>query len=274
MTPMHPHWQSTDDEAIVPVRSKTNQASAPVRVSRAPAAVVGIALMVGVVAYSFGGLDAVIGQLTNPTPDVTVRVRQGAVDPEIATIMPGQTIRWVNDDQIPHVLSSQTLPTSDGEPFTTSAMFQNGEAFYTAPATAPEGTYDYISQTSPDVAGQIVISNTPVAASSASSVAAEPASSVPTLSSVPAVAQSSSSSVAPLPLPTQPTSSVAPSPVGANVIAVNPYVVGAKASSSRKPGVVEHKPTTNAGTGPAVWIVLGCSAAGLVLASRGAFRRV
>ena len=186
---MHPHWQSTDDEQEVPVRVKAPAAERPaaVRVSRAPAAVVGIALMVGVVAYSFGGLDAILGQLTNPTPDVTVHVRQGGVDPAVATIMPGQTVRWVNDDQIPHVLTSNTLPTSDGKPFATAIMFQAGEAFYTAPATAAEGTYDYISQTSPDVAGQIVISNSPAAAASSSSSVAATASSAPVPSSAPAV---------------------------------------------------------------------------------------
>lgn len=269
MTPMHPQWQSTEDEQIVPVRAKTDDRR-PVRVSRAPAAIVGILLMVGAVAYSFGGLGDLIGQLTDPTPDVTVHLKQDGPDPTPATIKPGQTIRWVNDDQIPHVLTSTTLPTSDGKPFSTPSIFPNDDAFYTAPAGAPEGTYDYISQTSPDFSGQIVISagaNAPTTSSVASTASVAPAT-----SSAPAAAQSSSLSA--LPLPTQQSSSMAPSPVGANVIAVNPHVVGAKSSSSRKPGVTEHKPTKQTESGPAVWIVLGCSVAALYVATRGAFRKV
>ena len=258
MTPMHPHWQSTEDEQIVPVRAKTDDRR-PIRVSRAPAAAVGIALMVGAVAYSFGGLGDLIGQLTNPTPDVTVHLKQDGPDPTPATIKPGQTIRWVNDDQIPHVLTSTTLPTSDGKPFSTPSVFPNDDAFYTAPAGAPEGTYDYISQTSPDFSGQIVISATGGAASSQSSVASA-TSLAPVTSSAAPIAQSSSLSA--VPFPTQQSSSVGPSPVGA------------KSSSSRKPGVTEHKPTKQADSGPAVWIVLGCSVAALYVATMGAFRKV
>ncbi len=272
MTSMHPHWESTDDEQIVPVRSKA-PARQPIRVSRAPAAAVGIALMIAAVTYSFGGLDTLIGQLTNPTPDVTVSIKQSGPDPSIVTIKPGQTIRWINDDQIPHVLTGESLPTADGKPFSTPAMFPDSDAFYTAPAAGPEGTYDYISETSDQVAGQIVISNASVAEASSSSSSTEiivPEAPIPQVQPV------SSSSSAPVQLPAQ-SSSVAPSPVGANVIAVNPYVIGTKktsSTSSKKPGVTEHKPTKQTETGPAVWIVLACSVAALVLATRGAFRKV
>ena len=92
MTSMHPHWQSTEDEQIVPVRSKTNDRRA-IRGSRAPAAAVGIALMIGVVSYTYGGLGDLIGQLTEPTPDITVNLTQDGPDPTPATIKPGQTIR-------------------------------------------------------------------------------------------------------------------------------------------------------------------------------------
>lgn len=270
MTPMHPHWQSTEDEQIVPVRSKNAAPRQAIRVSRAPAAVVGITLMLAVVAYSYGGLGAIIGQLTNPTPDVTVHIKQSGPEPAIATIMPGQTIRWINEDQIPHVLTAETLPTQDGKPFSTPGMFPGSDAFYTAPLGSPEGTYDYISQTSPDVAGQIVLSNTPVAATSSSSLSSTTTSLPPMqTSSAPAVGQTSSA----VPLPSQ-SSSLAPIPVGANVIAVNTHVVGAKSSSSKKPGVTEHKPTKQTASGPAVWIVLACSVAALVAATKGAFRKV
>lgn len=265
MTSMHPHWESTEDEHVVPIRSK-NDERRPIRVSRAPAAAVGIALMVGAVSYAYGGLGDLIGQLTNPTPDVTVNLKQDGPDPTPATIKPGQTIRWVNDDQIPHVLTSTTLPTSDGKPFSTPSMFPNDDAFYTAPASATEGSYDYISQTSPDFSGQIVITTASATPSSASSAAVAAASSSPVVTQPPAAPA--------VPLPTQQSSSIAPNPVGANVIAVNPHVVGAKSSSSKKPGVIEHRPSKQTETGPGVWIVLGCSVAALYVGTRGAFRKV
>lgn len=260
MTSMHPHWESTDDEQIVPVRSKAPTRQ-PIRVSRAPAAAVGITVMIVAVTYSFGGLDNLIGQLTNPTPDVTVSINQTGTDPAIVTIKPGQTIRWINNDQIPHVLTAESLPTTDGKPFSTPAMFPGSDAFYTSPAASPERTYDYISATSDQVAGQIVISTV--------SVIEAPEAPIPNAQPL-----STSSGTK---QPTMQSSSVSPSPVGANVIAVNPHVVGAKktpSTSSKKPGVTEHKPKQQTKSGPAVWIVLGCSAAALVLATRGAFRRV
>ena len=270
MTPMHPLWQSTDGEEPVPVHASKDTRRAQ-RVSRTPAAIVGITLMVGAVAYTFGGLNDIIGQLTNPTPDVTVRITHGGSEPSIATIAPGQTVRWINDDQIPHILSSDTLPTGDGKPFNTVAMFPASDAYYTAPLTAPEGSYDYISQTSPDVGGSIVIATT-ASSSSASSFSTNTSS----VNIVTATATSSTSNQPTTTLPTKPTppSSTSLTTLQANVIAVNPYVVGTKPGSTRKPGVTEHTPKTQTASGPAVWIVLGCSAAFVFFATRGAFRRV
>ncbi len=281
MTPMHPHWQSTDDEQEVPVRAKNaaperqRQQQSPIRVSRAPAAVVGILLMLGVAAYSFGGLGEIIGQLTNPTPDVTIHLTQDGPDPTPATVRPGQVIRFVNDDQIPHVLSSDTLPTADGTTFSTPGIFSNGDYFYAVPASAQAGTHTYISETSPDLSGEIII-ETAVVASSASSVAlvvssASSAAALPT-SSVPQLPLSS----APIFPPLGTTSSVAStSTLPAGVIAVNPYVVGRTGTTtSRKPGVTQHKPTGNTESGPAVWIAIACSAVALYLATKGAFKRV
>jgi len=269
MTPLHPHWQSTEGEEDVPVRARTTGAT-PVSVSRAPAAIVGILLMLGVVAFSFGGVRAIVGQLANPTPDVTIRLTQDGPDPTPATVKQGQVIRFLNEDQIPHVLTSDTLPTSDGDDFVTTGMFAGSDFFYTVPAGAPDGTHDYISETNPEFSGKIIISAVAVAASS-SSIANPPvaASSISSIHALP------TSSAVPLPLPTQ-SSSVAVTPLPAGVIAVNPHVVGAKnagTSSSKKPGVTQHKPTKNAESGPELWIMLGCAAAAIAIAARGAFRR-
>lgn len=271
MTSMHPHWQSTEGEEEVLVRAKT-AGPTHATVSRAPAAVVGILLMIGIVAFSFGGVRAILGQLANPTPDVTIRLTQDGPDPTPATVKPGQVIRFVNEDQIPHVLTSDTLPTSDGAEFVTTAMFAGTDFFYVVPSGIPDGEHDYISETNPEFSGQIVISATAVAASSSSAVAApivaSSASSIPPLAPV--------SSATPVPLPTQSSSSVATTPLPAGVIAVNPHVVGTKAtgaSSSKKPGVTQHKPTKNAESGPELWLLFGCAAVALAVVAKSAFRK-
>jgi hypothetical protein len=270
MTNLHPHWQSTEEEQPVPVRAARAAGDAPhAKVSRLPAAIVGIAIMIGGFAYSFGGVREILGQLTAPTPDVTIRLTTDGPDPDPATVRPGNVIRFLNEDQIPHVLTSDTLPTPDGEPFETPIIFAASDYFFTLPLNAPEGTYSFISETNPEFSGEIVVSLTAAAASSASSViVAAPVSSVPQL-------PPSSSSVPALPL-TVSSSSAAPSPLPAGVIAVNPHVVGARSSgaaTSRKPGVTQHKPTSNAESGAGTWIGIACAAVAMAFAAKGAFRR-
>ncbi len=268
MTSMHPHWQSTEDEQIVPVHVREH-ATEVNGVSRLPAALLGIVVMLGAVAYSFGGHDAIIGQVTNPTPDITIHLKTSGPDISPATVRPGQVIRWVNDDQIPQVLSSQTLPTADGKQFVTAGMFPDSDYFYTVPLTATDGTHAYVSETKPDYKGEIIITTAAPSAntSGATSVAAPASSSIATLPVI--------SSAAPLPLPGQNTS-VAPSPLPAGVIAVNPHVVGkaGKTSSKKAAAVTQHKPTKHTESGPETMILIGCSLLALAIAAKGAFRTV
>lgn len=278
MTPMHPHWQSTEEEQIVPVRDASAPQAPARNVSRAPAAIVGILLMLGVAAFSFGGLEALIGQVTNPTPDVTIRILQSGPEPATVDIRPGQTIRWINEDQIPHVLTSETLPTQDGKPFSSTAIFTNSDYFYTVPLAAIDGTHEYISETSPELAGEIVITTAVAVASSSSAPVVVPAPIVSSSSSSIAPLPLPVSSAAPQPLPIEQISSASVTPLPANVIAVNPHVVGTRptggSSASRKTVVTDHKPTKHTESGPEVWIVLGCSVIALAIATKGAFRKV
>lgn len=283
MSDLHPHWQATDDEAPVPVRVKGAAApSVSAGVSRAPAAVVGILAIAAIGFFAYGGMDVLTGQIATPTPDVTIRITQDGPVPPSAEIRPGQTIRFLNEDQIPHVLTSETLPTDDGQPFGSPGLFTNEDYFYTVPPTAQAGTHEYISETEEDVSGEIVIVTEAAAASSSSSssdaIVLQPASSAAPLpvSSAPAFPTSVGSPIFPTstPLPT-PTSSGAPFELPGSVIAVNPHVVGTRGqSSSRRPGVTEHRPTTTAESGPALWIVGALSVAGILIVTRQAFRKV
>lgn len=258
MTSIHPHWHATEEEEIVPIRTKKSDEKAPIRVSRLPAAMVGILLLFGIAIVSFGGIQSLLGQLTNPTPDITIHLKNSGPDPSPAIVSAGQIVRFVNDDSIPHVLSSTTLPTESTSPFSTPGMYAGNDYFYTIPANAAPGTYDYISETNPEFAGEIVVT-VPVVTSS-SSVA------------VLAVSPSSSSAV-PVALPIQQSSSIKPLPAG--IIAVNPHVVGTKKqSSSTKQGVTQHKPTKNTESGPAIWIAVMCVVLASAITAQRAWRGV
>lgn len=261
MTPMHPHWQSTDDERDVPVRVRASATPAGNRVSRLPAAIAGIALMLGIVSFSLGGLRQVLGQLTDPTPDHTIHLTQDGPDPASINVQAGEIVRFVNDDQQPHFLSSDTLKTDDGEPFESSSIFPNEDFFYTVPAGTTPGSHEYISEASPEFLGTIVVVDPTASSASSTSAVIAPSSATSSAFSFP-------SSVPAFPGHTGSSSSMAP--LGAGVIAVNPYAVGTKPLAA----VTTHKPTKNVDTGPEVWIVLGSSAALLWAATKGAFRRV
>lgn len=269
MTPLHPHWQSTEDEQPVRVRD----ASQPKRVgiSRLPAAIVGIALILGAAVYSFGGLETILGQVTPQTADVTVRLTPDGADPVELDIRPGQVIRWINDDQIPHILTSETLPSGTNEPFASSAIFPQSDFFYTVPANAVSGTHEYVSETAGDIGGEITIIGAAGVTTSTSSAGTIAVSSAP----IPVV--SPTSSAAPFPTPIGQTTSLTPvqPPAAGNPIAVNPHVVGAKLLPGQKAtAVTQHTPSQHTESGPAVWIVLAVSIGALCYATRGAFRRL
>ncbi len=278
MSDLHPHWQATDGESPVPVRVKTvSNKRAAVNVSRMPAATVGMLAVVATAFFALGGRDLLTGQVALPTPDVTIRITQDGPVPPSAEIRPGQTIRFVNEDQIPHVLTSDTLPTDDGQSFSSPGLFTNEDYFYTVPANAPAGTHDYISETEEEVTGEIVIVISAATASSASSaavvlqpVSSTPAASANPISSVPVFVPASSTPSFPQPTP----SSVAVQLPG-DILAVNPYVVGRTGSSgSRRPSVTQHTPNANAQSGPALWVAGIASVLAIFVATRGAFRKI
>lgn len=212
--------------------------------------------------YTFGGLELIQGQVTPAVdPDFSIRISAIGLDPDSITVRPGDIIEWVNDQQIPHVLSSETLPTESGRPFETHALFNADTFIYTIPQNAISGTHEYISETSEDIVGEIII----IGADAQGSV-----SSAPILE-----AMSSASSITAV----SHTSSIDSSPLPAGILAVNPYVIGTVGSvntggsTSRAPVVTQHKPVTNTNSGPAVWIAFAASTAGLFYITRKAFQK-
>lgn len=276
MTTLHPHWQSTDDanERSVPVRIREKKAHSPssvsddrspVRASRRPAAFVGIFLffIAGAAALQGYGLFVLGGQVN--APSVTVHLTSGGADPVTISVVPGSTITWTNDDTIPHVLSSETLPTVDGKPFVTSAIFPGSSTHILIPLDAVTGAYPYISKTSDIVSGQIIVE---------SGTTVEPFVPPAAVTTFSASSMQTVSSAASIALPASaPAASVSQIPV-------NPYTVGSgnvplpDRQTPGSPAVSGHTPFATPETGPAVWMAVVLTMGILLIMTRKAFRTV
>src|SRR5215212_4779176 len=123
---------------------------------------------------------------------MTVSIKGFAFNPPNATVAPGTTVTWVNDDQAPH-----TATANDGA--FDSGTLQPGQS-YSFVFDKP-GTYAYHCNIHPDMTGTITVSGASASASASSS--ASPSA----YSSGSASASSSGSAMA-----TSPTASAITSP--------------------------------------------------------------
>lgn len=150
------HWQSDDGEAV-PVRvhgAQAETAAVPLSsVSRRPAAIVGIiaVLAMGVAAMNMGG-----GFTAQVGGETVIRITASGFTPKSVTVAPGATVRWRNDDAIPHILASGTLNTEETSPLESLPIFPGEEYAAVITADAQPGTYDYISRTS-DFNGTVIV---------------------------------------------------------------------------------------------------------------------
>lgn len=293
MGSLHPHWQATD-AGKENIRIIPKQPHMPMkRASRRPAAFTGIALIAiagFAVFQSMNHLSDVKGQLAAP---VTITIRANGVDPKTVTVDPGATITWRNEDTIPHILSSETFPTSDGQPFATSAIFPGSNTHILVPTNAAGATHAYISQTSQTVIGEIIIrgsGNAAATATTSSSVAQLAISSSVSSSSAPAGAavliQSSQptavtqiSSAASVASATQSSRASVAATAG---IAVNPHTIGTVSASVGQPDTsdtpainsLSSYPMNTTESGPTLWIVITASVAAILFATRKMFRKI
>lgn len=163
MRDMHPHWEATDalndGDANVLVKqvrdgSAAHVAIVPTHVSRRPAAIVGILLVLGLGFVFVQGVSDLTGQIAKVT---TVRITKDGTEPSTVTLAPGDTITWMNESETPQILESSTLCTASGECLETRTIFQGEEASYTIPDGVFPGDYIYLSQTSEQISGTITI---------------------------------------------------------------------------------------------------------------------
>lgn len=155
MTHLHPDWHQTEGEMEIPVHGvaeHADEAPQPQFASRRPAAIVGIALVLGA-GVSFFGLTNLRGQVTE-TP--AIHITTEGFDPEILEIEAGTQIQIINDDSIPHLLKSTELCTLE-ECFETNIIYPTETIIYTVPVDILDGTYDYLSESRETVTGSILI---------------------------------------------------------------------------------------------------------------------
>ena len=169
MTDMHPHWHSTGADADADADARTAE---PVKihieeqeptagfrgVSRAPAAVVGIAMVLVAGFWAMGGWGMFTGQTTPPAAIAgEIRITPDGPVPDVILAKPGETITWFNDDTGPHIVSSDTLKTSSGIVLYSSAIFPGSAYSITIAKTSNDATHEYAFSTNPDWKGYVVV---------------------------------------------------------------------------------------------------------------------
>lgn len=285
MSNIHPHWQTTDDEQPVPVRiiePQNAQVAAVPAARRTPAAFIGVALFLLIGFVVFQGMNGIAGQVSG-MEKIDIRLTPNGLQPAVVTVEPGQEIVWKNESTIPHILSSQTLKDEQGEEFETTAIFPQSEFLFVVPMGTSMGTYDYISETSASVIGQIIVdaSNTGMQAAVHSSVTSSVSAHIP-----PAV-HSSNSSAQPIPAAPAQASSFAFVPnqmedLLAGSIPQNPNTIAngnalpvrqqsGRATSASTPS---HKPISHAQTGMGLWMTFIAGMGAFVVIIKKASHRV
>ena len=175
MSDIHPHWQTNepDDGREVSVDSMGPNigpqriAIGGKEVSRRPAAIAGMLLVVGAAFIFYRGVDGLAGSLGSSSA-LLVHITESGLDPEEILVRPGDTITWINDQSIPHILESDTLCDSVGSCLHTATLFTGESDSFTVSEDIPLGTYEYFSTTAESIVGTIVISGAGASESSSS----------------------------------------------------------------------------------------------------------
>ncbi|MDA1208449.1 MAG: hypothetical protein O2904_00255 [bacterium] len=307
-SPIHPDWQNTDAETEeVPVHDVNAPAPTEMHtISRRPAAIAGILLVVGSASLFMHGVDTLTGQLTEP---ISVILADTGIDPVEITVPAGEEVRWTNQQEIPQYLISDTLcsPSAD-ECMSTSTMFEGDEISYTIPADVPAGSYEYFSPTDPSLTGTIIVTkgssktvtpakngDTPAAGTTEPSPVDSVASALTSaqqrlLDSIQKQLQIEKDTNKTKTIHRNTDTSIPTANAPINGIAQNPYTIGGIANvpianagngqgfvppTQERPQTFGNnqiqKPYRQADTGAEVWAVLVLAIAGLWLVTRGYF---
>ncbi|MBI1934678.1 cupredoxin domain-containing protein [Candidatus Peregrinibacteria bacterium] len=155
MIVIHPNWQSTDASPSPPPKKE----AVHIRIghapdSRRPAAILGVSLVLLLGLLLVQNAHSLAGQLTEASS--IIRITAMGLEPASITVPSGATITWKNMDTKPHILSSDTLVTTDGLLYST-AIFPEEEFRATLADQSSKGEYPYVSLTDPTVSGTVHI---------------------------------------------------------------------------------------------------------------------
>ncbi|MGH3915601.1 MAG: cupredoxin domain-containing protein [Pseudonocardiaceae bacterium] len=110
---------------------------------------------------------------THEAQSVTVPIRSFVFTPSELTVNTGDTVTWVNEDQAPHDVTSQSAPASFA-----SGTLMNGQS-YSYTFAAP-GSYSYLCSIHPDMVATVTaMDHSPAPAQAAPPEEAAPAESAP-----------------------------------------------------------------------------------------------
>lgn len=289
---LHPHWHTTIDgeNSQEPQHVRISGTGSPP--SRKPAAAFAILLVLGTLGTFMYGVSSLRGQLTPPT--TSIRITDNGLEPSVVTVFPGQDVTWINEQNVPHIMTSETLSTAKG-PLHTPAIFP-GTLFTTSiPFDASPATHIYYSLTSNTITGQIIIQekqDKPPPPPPPPPPLTSTSQRENTLETVAAIATIEETQ--PLPSPPPILSPVTPSEsprseepplyersVSKNSIPENPNAVGTASRKRTYPPLANvggkqqkvSKPFRQPETGMSVWLLPLLSVAFLLLSTRKYFRR-
>lgn len=161
MSNIDPVWQSEDD---APVEVTVKDASIPqqnvrteVQISRRPAAIVGMLIVIGIGFSFFQGVEHLTGQLASEGLQQTIRITANGFEPANPEVEHGQTITFINDQNVPHIIESATLCSDTGLCLMTKTLFNGDFDNFTITPDIQPGSYEYFSSIDASLVGQIIV---------------------------------------------------------------------------------------------------------------------
>ena len=124
-------------------------------VSRKPAAIVGITMVLLLGLSFFGGLQTLTGQLTGS--NVVVHITESGMVPASIHVEQGTTVQWINDHSDPQILESRDLCNDAGECLFTPTIFPGDNVEFTVTKDIAAGNYTYGSVTHTELMGQVTV---------------------------------------------------------------------------------------------------------------------
>lgn len=254
MSNLHPHWQA--DEIQQHVHTETE-------ISRRPAAIVGMLIVLGIFGYVIRGADMLKGQVSDATFPTIMITEHGFV-PSYIEVEKGQTIQWESDTDALVTLLSDTLCSDNAFCLRSDALQKGQKHTFSITQNMQARTYTYTSKEG-QYQGQITVLPSGdefvdltniIGQDLYGSAPEEPTPTNPFGSNA-----APASDPTPQPLPTNPhtTTATSPPPPSPPVPSTAPLYTQTRG------------PVRQPQTGAEVWIVIAGSILGLWYSTRGMF---